>query len=299
MAAVRSRAAVLIGLLLSSGHAAASQQPEPVIAWQEELRGSREHPLRWPVAVAAASENEIAVADAFGSRLLVFTGSDPAGWSVSTAIELPGTPHHLAYDGERYLVSLRQGGGVVAVERSSFQLRRLRLPEGTVAGALAAHPAGGFFVWDSARQRVLSVNAAGELQLEIDVEGYVTTLEGAADGGFYVAVTAPPEIRRYTPSGELRETWPVPGVPPVPAWPSGLSVQPGGDLVVVDRHNGRLLVLDGNGRMIGVGSRRGWEAGLLLRPRAAARFPDGRIAVADQGNGRVQIFRRSDKDSTQ
>jgi sugar lactone lactonase YvrE len=279
MAAVRSKAAVLIGLLLSSGHAAASQQPEPVIAWQEELRGSREHPLRWPVAVAAASENEIAVADAFGSRLLVFAGSDPAGWSVSTAIE--------------------QGGGVVAVERSSFQLRRLRLPEGTVAGALAAHPAGGFFVWDSARQRVLLVNAAGELQLEIDVEGYVTTLEGAADGGFYVAVTAPPEIRRYTPSGELRETWPVPGVPPVPAWPSGLSVQPGGDLVVVDRHNGRLLVLDGNGRMIGVGSRRGWEAGLLLRPRAAARFPDGRIAVADQGNSRVQIFRRSDKDSTQ
>ena len=64
-------------------------------------------------------------------------------------------------------------------------------------------------------------------------------------------------------------------------------------LVVVDRHAGRLLELDANGQLTGVGARRGWEPGLLLYPAGAARLPDGGVVVADEGNGRTQFFRRA------
>jgi len=79
----------------------------------------------------------------------------------------------------------------------------------------------------------------------------------------------------------------------VPAWPTGLAPEPGGNLLVVDRHVGRVLVLDANGQVSGVGSRKGWEPGLLLFPAGLARLPGGLVVVADEGNGRAQLFRRS------
>jgi DNA-binding beta-propeller fold protein YncE len=79
-------------------------------------------------------------------------------------------------------------------------------------------------------------------------------------------------------------------VDPVPAWPSGLAVAPGGTVYVADRHGHRLLVLDAAGRPTGVGSRKGWEEGLVLFPAGLALLPDGTLLVADEGNGRVQAF---------
>ena len=79
----------------------------------------------------------------------------------------------------------------------------------------------------------------------------------------------------------------------MPAWPTGLAAEPGGNLLVVDRHAGRVLVLDANGQVAGVGSRKGWEPGLLLFPAGIARLPGGAVVVADEGNGRAQLFRRS------
>ena len=84
----------------------------------------------------------------------------------------------------------------------------------------------------------------------------------------------------------------MPGLGPAPAWPVGLIVEDNGEIVVADRHGGRILVLDTSGRWIGSGSRRGWEPGLLRFPSDIARLPDGRIVVADQGNGRIQLLRR-------
>ena len=73
----------------------------------------------------------------------------------------------------------------------------------------------------------------------------------------------------------------------------GLAAEPGGNLLVVDRHAGRVLVLDANGQVAGVGARKGWEPGLLLFPAGIARLPGGAVVVADEGNGRAQLFRRS------
>ncbi|MCP4205283.1 MAG: hypothetical protein GY769_25515 [bacterium] len=274
-----------------------AQRIPSVLAWQEEIRGSDEVHLRWPVAVAAASVNELVVADAFGSRLVLLRNDELEGWEVVRAVGLPGTPQDLVFDAGRYVVSLRQGAGIVAAEGAELRLRKLPLPKGSVPGSLSAHPAGGLLVWDAAGRRVLSLDSAGALRLEVAIGEDVTALAAAADGGFFTTGTQPAEVRRYAPSGDLRHRWPVPGMPPVAAWPSGLTVRPDGSVVVVDRHNARLVVLDRGGSVAGQGSRRGWVPGLLRFPRGISTLPDGRLAVADQGNGRIQIFRAIEEDS--
>ena len=76
-------------------------------------------------------------------------------------------------------------------------------------------------------------------------------------------------------------------------------VQIEGDLLVLDRHGHRLVLFNSKHRFPGTGARRGWEPGLLLFPAAVTAFPDGRIAVADQMNGRLQIYRRIEEEPSQ
>ena len=69
-----------------------------------------------------------------------------------------------------------------------------------------------------------------------------------------------------------------------PAWPVALDVAPDGEILVLDRHGARILMLDSNGRWIGFGSAPGWEPGQLRFPADLTRISNGVLAVADQGN---------------
>jgi len=267
-----------------------------ILAWDAVLQGDDAYELRWPVAVAAASAGEIAVADAYGSRLVVFSGTGST-WTAERSLTLPGVPLALTHDGERYVLSLRQGAGLVALEGPDFKLRRLPLPAATVPGAVAAAArGGGILLYDLAGGEVLALEADGGVAGKTPVAAELTALTAAPDDGFYAVFAAAAQVRRYGPNGEELGRWAVPGAGPVPAWPAGVVVEPGGDLLLADRHGGRIVVLDAGGKISGLGSRRGWEPGLLLLPAGMARLPDARLAVADQGNGRVQIFRRIDRE---
>ena len=288
----RATPCVRLILLLTVGllqPAAGQQLPPRFLAWEASLQGPDKGDLRWPVGVAAASASELGVADVFENRLVVFELTSDS-WKVLETVSLPAPPRAVAHDGQRYLISLN-GGRLVAVEGAGFEVRSLTVPSGAVVEWVAAKPDGGFWVHDVARGMVLAVDADGGIQSEVSVTGRLEALVAAPDGGFYAALAATAEVRRYNLQGEILETWTVPGVGPVPAWPSGLVLGSGGNLVVVDRHGGRIVALDTSGRLVGIGSGRGWEHGLLLFPTAIARFPNGSIVVADQGNSRVQIFR--------
>ena len=124
--------------------------------------------------------------------------------------------------------------------------------------------------------------------------GRVTGLATSPNGGFYATIAAQASVLRASANGSIESTWTLPAHDQVPAWPVGLVTEPGGGVVVVDRHSGRLLLLDGGGRVAGLGSRHGWEPGLLHFPSAMTRLPGGLILVADEGNGRAQVFRRTD-----
>jgi NHL repeat len=286
-------AAVAAGLLVGgSAPAAAQAGPPRVLAFQELLKGTDEVSLRWPRAVAAASDDEVAVADAFGPRLLRFRRVG-VSWQLDRTVALAGAPVGLAWDGRRYVASLRQGAGLVAFEDAGLVQRPLPLPRGAVPGPLAAVPGGELLVYDDAGRRVLRLSSEGKLAGEVAIAGQVTALAATPSGGFFAAVAAEGSVVHVDASGKPDTTWKLPAFEQVPAWPSGLAVEPGGTVLVADRHVGRLLVLDALGQVAGVGSRLGWEPGLLLFPAGIARLPGGLVLVADEGNGRAQLFRRT------
>lgn len=281
---------------LALGAVLASAQPLPprVFAFVEVLEGTDQDELRWPVAVAAASAEEIVVADAWGPRLLRFRRAG-VSWGLAGVVQIPAVPVALAWDGRRYVVALREGRGLVAFEGPELARRALALPRGVVPGALAAYPNGDLLLFDHAGGRALRLGEGSEPSREVPIEGYVTALAPSPSGGFFAAVAAQAMVLRFGANGELDASWTLPPFEKIPAWPVGLAVEPGGTLLVVDRHAGRLLALDANGEPSGLGARKGWEPGLLLQPAAIARLPDGLVAVADGGNGRVQLFRRFEK----
>jgi len=285
----------LSGLLVLAASSAAPQGPPArVLAFQQAVKGTEDTELRSPVAVAAASGEEFAVADAFGPRLLRFRRVG-VSWQLDRAVTLPGAPVGLIWDGTRYVASLRQGAGLVALEGQELVLRRLPLPRGVVPGPLAGFSDGDLLVFDYAGARALRLGRSGEVGVTIAIAGGVTALATSATGGFFAAVAETGSVLQFDASGTLASTWALPAFEQVPAWPTGLAVEPAGDLLVVDRHNGRLLVVDATGQVVGLGSRRGWDEGLLLFPAGVARLPDGVVLVADEGNGRVQLFRRTDR----
>jgi hypothetical protein len=205
-----------------------------------------------------------------------------------------GAPVALTSDGRRYVASLREGKGLVAFAGPDLTRRPVPLPRGVVPGALAAYPNGDLLVHDAAGGRALRLAMSGEAKSEVKIDGQVTALAISATGGFFAAVPARGLVLHFSANGSLASRWTLPGFEHIPAWPVGLAAEPGGDLVVVDRHAARLLVLDANGELTGLGSRRGWEPGLLLFPAGIARLPNGLLLVADEGNGRAQVFRRVD-----
>ena len=271
---------------------AAGQTPSRFLALETVLQGEDFGDLRWPVGVAAASTEQVAVADIFDQRLVIFELTDGA-WKFERTVSLPSSPRGAAHDGRRYLLSL--GGGLVTLEGPDYEVEHLALPAGVVAGCVAAIPGGGFWVHDAAGGKALALDADGGIRRSVSVTGHVVALASAPNEGFYTALADVAQVRRHDREGRVLKTWTVPGVGPVPAWPSGLVAAAGGDIVVVDRHGGRILALDASGRLTGVGSGRGWEPGQLQFPSAIAPFSDGRLVVADQGNSRVQIFRPIDQ----
>jgi len=283
--------ACTVPLLLGS-RVTAQVASQPLFSWQEALYGNQDNRLRWPLAVATADDNEFAVVDAFESKILLFQNKGGAvGWQVGAAAKLPSAPVGIAFDGERYLVSMRKPGSLLTVDRPQLRFRNLSLPAEAVPGALTAAPDGRVLVFDFASEAMLVVDSAGALVRSIPVDAFVTAVAIRSGSDFLVSTVNPSEIRRYSFSGELLGSWPVPGLGPTPPWPVGLVTRSGGEVVVVDRKSERILVLESGGQLAGTGSRRGWESGLLRQPSGLAILSDGRLVVADQGNGRIQIFR--------
>lgn len=265
-----------------------------LLVFEGEIQGTEEQDVRWPVALASGHADELAVADAHQPRLLLFRRSG-ASWGLAAVAALPAAPVGLAWDGERYVVSLRGDRGLMTAEGEALALRPLPLPAGTVPGPVGPRPEGGVVLYDEAGHRVVQLSPGGEVVAQVPVEGEVTAVAGTAGGGFFAVVVRTGQVRRYGADGSLQDSWSVPaesGLPPRPPWPVALAVTAGGEALVADRHNDRIVLFRSDGQTAGFGSRSGWEPGLIRFPAGVALLPDGRVAVADQGNGRIQIFRR-------
>ncbi|MBD3866982.1 MAG: hypothetical protein IFK94_02565 [Acidobacteria bacterium] len=284
-------------LLLACLPGALAAEEDRLFAFEVVVDNEDSSAVRKPTGVAAGSDTELAVVDAHDNRLLIF-GFSGTEWTVQQTVNLPAVPLAIAHDGTRYLVSLREGMGLMAVEGTRHQLRPVSLPVGAVAGVVAGIPGGGFLVHDSAGHQVLTLTQAGKVEGGTPVQPGTVGIAATRSGGFFVSLPASGEILSYDATGKQTGRWAVPAVEPVPAWPVSM-VQIEGDLIALDRHGHRLVQFNSKNQFQGIGARRGWEPGLLLFPVALTAFPDGRVAVADQMNGRIQIYRRIEEEPAQ
>jgi len=264
-----------------------------VLTWAGDLKGSEEERMRWPVVAAAASDDDVAIGDAFGPSLIAFHKIG-ASWQMASVVELPGRPLGLIHDGSRYVATVRGVPSLILLEGEQLQQRRLGLPRGVIPGALARAANDGYLLWDYRARRVLHLSEDGELEREVSIDGRVTALAADRSGSFFVALADRGQVIQYDANWNPAGSWDLPNDGPVPAWPSGLAVEPTGDILVTDRHGSRILVLEAGGKIGGVGGRKGWESGLLYFPMGIALLPSGLVLVADEGNSRGEFFQRTD-----
>jgi hypothetical protein len=271
--------------------ALAQQLAQRLLRYSAVVDGPSERPLRWPVAVAAGGADEIAVADARDNRLLILhrVGS---GWPLRREVALPAPPAALAFVGGEYLLALRGAGSELLAVRggeSAAEPRKLALPDGIVAGRLAASSDGGLLVWDARRGRVAKLQGSSVVA-QSSIAGNVTALASDGAGGFWAGIGERGALERFDAEGRPAGRLLVPSESPVPPWPAGIVADPGGRLFVLDRHQHRVVVLDGDGKLLGLGGGKGWEPGQLYFPDALARLPNGALLISDGGNGRAQLF---------
>ncbi|MCM2268494.1 MAG: hypothetical protein NDJ75_00150 [Thermoanaerobaculia bacterium] len=285
-----SLAAAALALAIAAGPTAGQSLSRRLLRYAAVIDGAPERPLRWPVAVAAGAADELAVADAFDNRLVVFYRLG-AGWPVRREVPLAAPPAAVTWADGRFLVALRGDAGLVAVEggESEAPPAAVALPDGIVAGRLATASDGTVVVWDSRGRRVVWLQR-GAIAAQAPIEESVTGLGSDLAGGVWAAIGERGELRRFDREGRPVAVWKVPADGPVPAWPVGVVAEPGGRLFVLDRHRHRIVVLDGSGQSLGLGSGMGWEPGQLLFPDGIARLSGGALLVSDGGNGRAQLF---------
>ena len=275
---------------LAGGGLFAQKAPPRTMTLEISLKGNEDDRLRWPVAVAAADEDHIAIADAWGPTLFLFRRVG-ASWSVDRTLELAGSPASMTWELDRYVLSLRHSSDLLTLEGPALEVGSIALDPQVVPGPVAAVRGGGLWLYDAATANVLRLDRSGQILASVAVDGTVTSLVDDGQGGFLATIGDQARVVRSDGQAGDLESWSLPAQGPVPAWPVGIALQPAGRGVVLDRHNGLLLVFDREGHWLGLGSRQGWDPGLLRYPAGLARLPNNSLLVADQGNGRAQIFR--------
>ena len=281
---------LMLGALLTPVGLLAQRAPQRILTLVQVLSETEEVQVRWPQAIAVASGERIAVADAYGPRLVI-ANRIGVSWRLDEEIVLPGVPVGVAWSEGHWVLTLRGARDLLTIDDATRSLGRAPLPAGVVPGVLAGAPGGGLLVFDTAGSRILRLDRDGKIVASASADHTVTGLAAAAGGGFLASIGARSRVLHFDAAGELQDSWSLPADGPVPTWPTGIAIGPEGRIMVADRHNGRILALDDQGSVVGLGGRRGWDPGLLRYPAGLAWTPTGGLLIADLGNGRVQLFR--------
>lgn len=217
----------------------------------------------------------------------IYGVSQPVGVAVSPS----GDRIYVAETGGQRLVHVFDGRGH---ELATFSPPR-STPGGRVPVYLALDPASGdVYVSDRLAAAIHVFDRDGRYRRTFEPRGLDGTwkplgLAFDGEGNLYVSEVGGPNHRilEFHTDGTLVRSI---GAPGEFSYPNGLAVSPRGDLFVADGNNGRLLVIDGTNRQVGI-IPRGAANGELGLPRGTALDDAGRLYVADATSQAVQLYR--------
>ncbi len=216
----------------------------------------------------------------------IHAGTGVAGW-------IDGPPYEARFSEPFGIVALDDGTLVVSDAGDSHRIRRIA-PDGTVTTVAGGGP--GFVDGRGAAARFRTPSA----------------IAMGPDGALYVADTGNNAIRRVTLDGEVTTVAGdgIAGDADGPVRdarfnaPVGVTVDGAGRIVVADTYNDRIRMILPGDRVLTIA---GEGAGHVDGARSIARFdtpcgvavdPDGRILVADTGNGAVRVIGTDGSTST-
>lgn len=214
-----------------------------------------------PLAVAAAPDGGVAVAETYGSRSPVYLFKpDPAGGARAQGAARraehggdPGLPEQGEDPGLHYVGRIERGGDAI-IGSHWF---------GPSAAAFA--PDGSIWVTDPLNDVVRHLGWRGDFLGAVGSGGGAAGSDVGSGGGGGSGDSA---AAAQDPASLLD--------------PEGVAVAPSGEVYVADTGRGRIARFAADGRPLGT-----LGGGLLARPLAVALAPDGDLYVADGGEDRV------------
>ncbi len=261
--------------------------------------------LSGPMGVEVAPDGRIFVADSGNAQIQVF---DSRGkYLLSLGRGALGYPVALVYAGHRLYVADSGLNKVAVFDDKGSQgpplLDNLRLPGAGVVvrpTAIAAGPGDLFSIADAANQRILVLDARGQLVRQFGSPGsgqgnflYPNGLALDNMGNIYVADSNNRRIQIFDKNGQfsvqfhgnedLNNAGPL-------SLPRGLAVTEDGQVIVVDVFANMVRSFNQKGKEVWNFGGMGTEKGRFNFPNGLAVDRKGRIYVADRENNRVQVF---------
>ena len=131
----------------------------------------------------------------------------------------------------------------------------------------------------------------------VDADDNVWVTDGQAKNG------KGQQVFKFSPTGRVLMTLGTAGVagdgPDTFNQPSDVLVAPNGSIFVADGHGGntnaRIVKFDKDGKFIKTWGKKGSGPGEFDTPHGLLLDPQGRLLVADRGNGRIQVFDQEGK----
>lgn len=269
-----TRLAVVTAWIAATG--ASATEPQLAPPRYREAAPSYHVVHGWPILPAGEDLGAVAgVAVDSHDQVFVFHRAN-RHWPDSDVLDLKpiARPTITAFDGRTGILRREWGANLFA------------MPHGL---SLDAH--GNVWLTDVALQQVFEFSSDGRLKLNLGERGVAgndaghfnrpTAVAVAPDGSFYVSDGyLNTRVMKFSADGKFLFQWGAKGSGPGQFdLPHGVVLDAKGDVYVSDRSNGRIQILDANGRFL-----KQWSGVEIGRPYALALSKSGRAFVADGGD---------------